>query len=129
MQPPIPDPDCVYRAVLPSPVAPRIKDRDIWSNVQPERGDRRLLNDTLERSLGSRWLSVQTVTLSDEANGAGHANIVRASSPFAVGLMSQLLGNYDASFMMLAAFWAIGSMSVLVASRPRVPVAQSNPPG
>lgn len=49
------------------------------------------------------------------------ANIAGASGPFVVGLMWQWLGDYDVSFMLLGAFWAIGGLFVLAASQPRAP--------
>ena len=49
------------------------------------------------------------------------ANITGAASPFAVGIMWQLLGNYDISFIMLSAFWAVGGAMVLLAAQPKPP--------
>ena len=49
------------------------------------------------------------------------SNVVGAASPFAVGVMWQWLGNYDVSFMMLAAIWAVGGILVLMAAQPRAP--------
>lgn len=49
------------------------------------------------------------------------SNVVGAASPFAVGVMWQWLGNYDVSFMMLAAIWAVGGLIVVMAAQPRAP--------
>ncbi len=49
------------------------------------------------------------------------SNVVGAASPFAVGVMWQWLGNYDVSFMMLGAIWAIGGLIVVMAAQPRAP--------
>ena len=49
------------------------------------------------------------------------SNVVGAASPFAVGVMWQWLGNYDVSFMMLGAIWALGGILVLMAAQPRAP--------
>ncbi len=46
-----------------------------------------------------------------------------AVSPFAVGAMWQWFNNYDVAFVLLGAGWFIGGLFVLVASRPRAPVA------
>ncbi len=49
------------------------------------------------------------------------ANVAGATSPFAVGVMWQMLGDYDVSFILLGAFWAIGGLVVLTAPQPRPP--------
>ena len=50
------------------------------------------------------------------------ANIVGAISPFAVGWMWQLTGNYDISFMLAGAGWFVGGFVVLLAREPKEPV-------
>ncbi len=49
------------------------------------------------------------------------ANIVGAVSPFAVGWMWQLFGNYDIAFMMAGAGWFLGGVVVLLAAQPKAP--------
>ena len=49
------------------------------------------------------------------------ANIVGAVSPFAVGWMWQLFGNYDIAFMMAGGGWFLGGIVVLLARQPREP--------
>ncbi len=51
------------------------------------------------------------------------ANIMGAASPFVVGVMWQMFGNYDASFIMLSVFWSVGGLFVLLTSQPREPSA------
>ena len=53
------------------------------------------------------------------------ANIVGAISPFAVGWMWQLTGNYDISFMLAGAGWFVGGFVVLLAREPKEPVGRS----
>ena len=53
------------------------------------------------------------------------ANIVGAVSPFAVGWMWQLTGNYDISFMLAGAGWFVGGFVVLLAREPKEPDARS----
>ncbi len=52
------------------------------------------------------------------------ATVAGAIGPFAVGVIWQWLGNYDVSFMMLGAFWAIGGLFVVMAAQPRAPAAR-----
>ena len=52
------------------------------------------------------------------------ANIVGAVSPFAVGWMWQLFGNYDIAFMMAGGGWFLGGIVVLLARQPGEPVRQ-----
>ena len=49
------------------------------------------------------------------------ANIVGAVSPFAVGWMWEISGNYDVSFILTGAGWFIGGAIVLLAREPREP--------
>ncbi|MYD36107.1 MAG: MFS transporter [Dehalococcoidia bacterium] len=49
------------------------------------------------------------------------ANVAGAASPFVIGLTWQWLGNYDVSFMMLCAIWAVGGLIILMAAQPRTP--------
>ncbi len=52
------------------------------------------------------------------------ANIVAAVSPFAVGWMWEILGNYDLAFILAGAGWFIGGIIVLLAAEPRAPAAE-----
>ena len=53
------------------------------------------------------------------------ANIVGAVSPFAVGWMWQVFGNYDIAFVLSGAGWFLGGIVVLLARQPREPVARA----
>ena len=53
------------------------------------------------------------------------ANVVAAFSPFAVGWMWQLFGNYDIAFVLAGAGWFLGGVVVLLAAEPKPP----SPPG
>ena len=52
------------------------------------------------------------------------ATVAGAITPFAIGSMWQLLGNYDVAFVLLGAGWFIGGIFVLLASKPRAPVGR-----
>ena len=49
------------------------------------------------------------------------ATVAGAVTPFAVGSMWQLLGNYDTAFMLLGAGWFLGGIFVLLARKPQQP--------
>ena len=52
------------------------------------------------------------------------ANIVGSVTPFAVGWMWQLFGNYDIAFIMAGGGWFLGGIVVLLARQPREPMAR-----